>query len=678
MFRIYFFFPFLLFLTVCHSTFAQTMKTFNLVARQSGTAVMWDGESVDLWGFKEGLGGNVSLPSPLLVVNEGDSVTINVINQSSMPHTIHMHGLDVNQANDGVGKTSFDIPPVMGTGTYKFKATHAGTFIYHCHVETVIHLQLGMYGGIVVKAAGGANNAWTGGPAFDKDYTWMISDVDKGWHDNIPMNGALPGFTPDYFLVNGKSSQQLNDTTISISADVGDKVYLRMINIGYTLSRVIFPASLNAEILSSDGRPLPVKEVSDTVNIYPGERYAVMLDFASAVTDSILVEYYNMYDNNKLFTNKVPLGATPPPPPLTVKYNQLDDFSNTTTQSWGSGGPNPNPPVNVYSGGPLGAGDEFLQISSNGGGGSGAKLVAFNTAHWAGDYIAEGIKSIRMDVNNTSGPNLNLRLRFDGPGGTFLSVNPVQVLGGSGWQTVSFPIEMADLTGGADYNATMSEVSNLWIYNSAGAIFPGPVTTSVLGVDNILATGPATGFPVEWLDFTARPVGESVELNWTTGIEKNNRGFEIEIAAGDIFNGFETLGFVEGKGNSDVRTDYTFTTQPLKPGGYQFRIRQLDFDGAFTYSNIASVVINGQSLAYLYPNPVVENGTQLNVNLVKEEKATIEILDIYGKHIETIVTGKLGNNTLYLDLEEYLDGLYICQITTKTQKLTVRFMVLRG
>ena len=116
-----------------------------------------------------------------------------------------MHGLDVNQANDGVGSTSFNVPPIMGTGTYKFKATHAGTYIYHCHVETVVHLQLGMFGAFVVKAAGGANNAWTGGPAFDKDYTWVLSDVDKSWHDNIPSGGAIPTFEPDYFLVNGKA-----------------------------------------------------------------------------------------------------------------------------------------------------------------------------------------------------------------------------------------------------------------------------------------------------------------------------------------------------------------------------------------------------------------------------------------------------------------------------------------
>ena len=51
--------------------FSQSMKVFNLVARQSGTATMWDGQLVELWGFKEGLGGNVELPSPLLEVNEG-------------------------------------------------------------------------------------------------------------------------------------------------------------------------------------------------------------------------------------------------------------------------------------------------------------------------------------------------------------------------------------------------------------------------------------------------------------------------------------------------------------------------------------------------------------------------------------------------------------------------------
>ena len=79
----------------------------------------------------------------------------------------------------------------------------------------------------------------------------------------------------------GKPKQQLNDTTVSISADVGDKVYLRLINIGYTLNRITFPTALQATILSTDGRPIPSSEQSNVLDIYPGERYGVLLDFST-------------------------------------------------------------------------------------------------------------------------------------------------------------------------------------------------------------------------------------------------------------------------------------------------------------------------------------------------------------------------------------------------------------
>ena len=659
--------------------FSQPMKVFDLVARQSGTATMWDGQTIDLWGFKEGLGGNVLLPSPILVVNEGDSVTLNVTNQSSMPHTIHMHGLDVNQANDGVGATSFDIPPISGTGTYKFKATHAGTYIYHCHVETVVHLQLGMYGAFVVKAAGGANNAWTGGPAFDKDYTWVISDVDKSWHDNIPMNGSVPAFEPDYFLINGKAKQQLNDTTVSIAAIQNDKVYVRLINIGYTINKVTFPSALQAEVISSDGRPLPSSVVTNEVEIYPGERYGVMLDFSILPTDSISVAYYDMYSSTPLFTNKVPLNATPPPPDPSITFGQLDDFEDETEMSWGSGGPNPTPPTAITSGGPTGLDDAYLQITSSGTSGAGGKMAGFNTAHWTGDYIAEGVKSIPMDVNNLSGPDLYLRVKLDGPGGNFYSINPIMLPAGSGWQSIVFPIEAADLTGGADVNATLSDVTALWIYSNPNTGFPGLPTNSVVGVDNILADGPATSFPVTWSSFNAYPENGKVALEWTVARESDNTGFAIEMAEDDILHQFNKIGFVPSLGYTNEPRTYTFLTDSLKSGTYLFRLMQIDLDGSFTHSKVVSVSMNEGLFATIFPNPIKELEANIELRIDETSPVTIEIIGIQGQVHETFKFGPLirGTHTLELDLSDLSDSFYLCRIKTKQSELTTRIMILR-
>ncbi|MFQ5447102.1 MAG: multicopper oxidase domain-containing protein, partial [Saprospiraceae bacterium] len=277
---------YLLILSFASGNFSQIVAqtTFNWFARMVGNQTLWDGQSVNVWGFAQNFGGSAAIPGPTMIVNEGDVVTLNITNQSPMPHTVHLHGLDVDQLNDGVPQTSFEIPGMMGTGSYTFTAPHPGTYIYHCHVETVIHLQMGMYGAVIVKPADGSNTVWAGGPAYDKDYLWITSEVDKSWHDSPPQNGAVPAYEPDYFLINGKSNQQLSATDVAINADAGQNIFMRLTNIGYGIHEFVFPPELNATTLSSDGRPLPQAVLSNTVTVYPGERYGVMLNSADAFT----------------------------------------------------------------------------------------------------------------------------------------------------------------------------------------------------------------------------------------------------------------------------------------------------------------------------------------------------------------------------------------------------------
>lgn len=242
----------------------------------------------------------VVLPSRTIYCNEGDSVVINARSISQGEHhTIHLHGLDVDTRNDGDPSTSFWLEHMQDT-TYSFKAKNAGTYIYHCHVGDVVHVQMGMYGLIVVKAAGGANTAWTGGPVYSKDYKWLMSEIDKQWHDSIPVHDdsldqiMLPPYLPDYFLINGKAQQELNDDSIKITGQVNEPIYVRLANIGFFNNRVIFPASLNAVVIASDGRPLPNSVDTDTIVVMPGERYGVMLTPSVQFTGTVAMEYLNM------------------------------------------------------------------------------------------------------------------------------------------------------------------------------------------------------------------------------------------------------------------------------------------------------------------------------------------------------------------------------------------------
>jgi FtsP/CotA-like multicopper oxidase with cupredoxin domain len=283
-------------------SFAQTTINYQVILRSNmGSHTLWDSTVVPIYGFAPTLSQQPTLPALTLYANEGDTVIITARSVSQGEHhTIHLHGLDVDTRNDGDPSTSFWLEHMQDT-TYTFVAKNAGTYLYHCHVGDVVHVQMGMYGLIVVKAAGGVKTAWTGGPAFDKDYKWLMSELDWDWHDDPPMHDPntdqvyLPPYIPEYFLINGKSRQQLaTDDSIKINGAQGEVIYLRLANIGFYDNKVVFPAALNAKVIDSDGRPLPSMIVSDTVWVSPGERFGVLLQANSQFIDSVAVNYVNM------------------------------------------------------------------------------------------------------------------------------------------------------------------------------------------------------------------------------------------------------------------------------------------------------------------------------------------------------------------------------------------------
>ena len=299
---------------------AQVTRNYNVILRGNASSTsqlhttLWDGNLLPIWGMAPTLSAVPTVPAKILYANEGDTVIINARSVAQgQHHTIHLHGLDVDTRNDGDPMTSFVLNHMQDT-TYTFYAKHAGTYMYHCHVASVVHIQMGMYGLIVVKAAGGAKTAWTGGPAFDKDYKWLLSEVDKSWHDSIPPHDSaghvsnVPNYVADYFWVNGKSKQQIaSDDSTKITGAVAQKIFMRIGGIGFYSNQIIFPTSLNAVIIDSDGRPLPNLITSDTLNIMPGERYGVMLTPSSQIVDSVIVNYINMNTGVICGTEYVPV-----------------------------------------------------------------------------------------------------------------------------------------------------------------------------------------------------------------------------------------------------------------------------------------------------------------------------------------------------------------------------------
>ena len=174
----------------------------------------------------------------------------------------------------------------------------------------------------------------------------------------------------------------------------------------------------------------------------------------------------------------------------------------------------------------------------------------------------------------------------------------------------------------------------------------------------------ACNLPVELSMFNVEQVGNGVELHWTTQSELNNSGFEVEMSAG---NGFRKLGFVEGYGTSDVERNYSFTTHELDPGSYTFRLRQIDFDGAFEYSPMETAFVtlpSGYVVKAAYPNPF-NPSTTLQVGLRSAQELKVGLYNSLGHLVKSVFNDRVNAQemiSIQIEAGELSSGQYILAI----------------
>ena len=289
------------------ASLAQAPVTFHLFAEMNGVHETAAGGEIPIWGYGWADEGFITLPAPLLSCLEGDSVHLIMDNPSPESHTIHLHGLDVDQANDGVPSTSFQVP-TDSSATYAFRADHSGTYLYHCHVTTTLHLTMGMYGMILITRPDGT--LWEEGPAYDRDIDLLFSDLEV--EVNLDPTGAFPFHTirPNYFMVNGLSGNSLTANSDVAAAVPGERVALRLGSMAYSKVSCTFPDEWNAQLVMSDGRPLPEAMSPGVLDIYPGERYTVLIDAPESQETNLSAEFLSMVNGSSLSTQSVWLNTS--------------------------------------------------------------------------------------------------------------------------------------------------------------------------------------------------------------------------------------------------------------------------------------------------------------------------------------------------------------------------------
>ena len=189
--------------------------------------------------------------------------------------------------------------------------------------------------------------------------------------------------------------------------------------------------------------------------------------------------------------------------------------------------------------------------------------------------------------------------------------------------------------------------------------------------------------PVELTSFTANLIGGNVELHWTTQTEVNNYGFEIERATSlnQIITMWDKVGFIEGNGNSNSPKEYSFTDFPSGGTKFQYRLKQIDNDGKYAYSNVVSIetkLANQFILNQNYPNPF-NPSTAITYSIPSTSKVTLTIYNVLGKLITTLVNTEqeAGTYSVNFNADGLSSGMYFYKIQSDKFVKTNKMLLLK-
>ena len=188
-----------------------------------------------------------------------------------------------------------------------------------------------------------------------------------------------------------------------------------------------------------------------------------------------------------------------------------------------------------------------------------------------------------------------------------------------------------------------------------------------------------TIIPVELTSFTADVIDDAVVLNWSTATETNNSGFEIQRKAEN--RQWEKVGFITGSGTTTESRLYSFTDNSVNNGIYSYRLKQIDYDGSFEYSDVVEVEVTAPiefALHQNYPNPFNPSAT-INYKISELSNVTLKVYDVLGNVIETLVNEEKqsGIYNVEFDATGLSSGIYLYRLQAGNFIETKKMLLLK-
>lgn len=238
-------------------------------------------------------------------------------------------------------------------------------------------------------------------------------------------------------------------------------------------------------------------------------------------------------------------------------------------------------------------------------------------------------------------------------------------------------------------NIPSSEPSSPQATTTVTAFNPGGLTlrssgsslTGLIDGIRVAKTWSQSPLPVELALFTAQKTNNGVLLNWITKSEINNDKFIVERKQGESWIALTTI---KGAGNSNTEKGYSYIDNSVTYGKHQYRLKQVDFDGTFKYSDIIEVDLGMPkefSLKQNFPNPF--NPTTTLTYTVPENLSNklvqLKVYDILGKEVATLVNDKqtAGEYKVTFEANNLASGIYLAKITIGNQIKTIKMNLMK-